>query len=91
METNTFTHYRVVYKSTYGGNNIVFIPASADLDTELDKIEDDAGIIEITKVSRKVASERTSRMISRLEASSPQSGNLQHGDTDARLSGCRLS
>ena len=87
---NEFTHFRVVYKSIYGGRDILFIPASADLDTELDRIEDNAGIIEITKVTRNTTTNKESRLVSRLEASSPLSGNLQHGDTDARLSGLRI-
>lgn len=78
-----FTHWRVLYKSTYGGNSIIFIPADKDLDTELDKIEDNAGIIDISEVTRTFTTR--SRLVARFEGSCHT--NRQNNDTDAQLSG----
>lgn len=89
VKPTEFTHWKVSYKSMYGGRNIVFIPADKDLDSELDKIEDDAGIIGIEKVIRHFATREGNRMTIRFDVSNP--ANLHNGDTDAQLSGMRLT
>jgi hypothetical protein len=80
-----FTHYRVLYKSSMGGNIIVFIPKEEELESALDALDDNAGIIDISEVTRTFTTR--SRLIATFDSS--RNCNMQNSDTDAQHMGLR--